>query len=149
MNKIILFSIFYFLFFVFLATPVALGVGILGPLVPCGNEYDSEGHITNPCGWCHLFELAKNIIDWLMIIAIPITVAMAVYGGIMIMISAGSPEKAKSGREIIKAAVVGLLVVLLAWLILDTIFKVVTPEEGEYFKQKFGPWNELKCRPPD
>ncbi len=114
-------------------------------LVPCGGPSPEP-----PCTWCHLYQLGKSIIDFMMMIIIPITAIMIVYGGIMIMIAGGSPEKVKQGRSIVTAAIIGLLIALLSWLIIDTIFKVLTvqTEEGNYFENQFGPWNELRCELP-
>ena len=123
MKKIILLSTFYFLLSVASASAA---------LVPCG------GSGQEPCQFCDLFKLVKNVLDFGVKIAIPIAVIAIVYGGIMILTAGASPERAKQGKDIVTAAIIGLVIVLLAWLILDTLIKLIA-------KGEFGPWNQLKC----
>jgi hypothetical protein len=105
-------------------------------LVPCGTS------TTPPCTWCHLMLLIKNIIDLLMNIVFPLAAVMIVIGGIMIMTAGGSTERVSRGKQILTAAVIGLLIALLSWLVIDTIIKVLaTGWDG----LKVGPWNKLSC----
>ena len=125
---------FVFLFGVsFAALPLAVQAA---GLVPCG------GQGQNPCTWCHLMQLAKNIINFMMYIVFPLTAIMIVVGGIMIMTAGGSTERVAKGREIVTAAVVGLLIALLSWLIIDTIIGIIAVG---WDNLKIGPWNKLKC----
>ncbi len=105
-------------------------------LVPCGTSS------TPPCTWCHLSQLFKNLIDFAIYIIFPLAVVMIIVGGGFIMTAAGSTERVSKGREIITAAVVGLLIALLSWLLIDTIIKIVGVGWGSL---KIGPWNEIKC----
>jgi len=143
MKKTILFFIFYFLFFI----SVANAAGLV-PLVPCGGK-DASGNSQPACTWCYLMQMFKNIVDFLIYIIFPIAAAMIVIGGISIMTAAGSPAKISKGREIITAAIIGLLIALFSWLIIDTIIKVLAGiptggGAGEILKG-LGPWNTLKC----
>jgi hypothetical protein len=123
MKKIILFSIFYFLFSILV---------VEAALVPCGPGIGKE------CTWCDFGQLIKNIIDFLMYIVIPLAAIMIVVGGIMIMTAGGSTERVSNGKKIVTAAIVGLLIALLSWLIIDTIIKLLTGG-------RIGPWNKLTC----
>ncbi len=129
MKKVILLSTFYFL----ASTLIVQSAG----LVPCG------GINEKPCSYCDLLELFKGVIDFLMYIIFPLATIMIVWGGIVIMTARESPERVKQGRGIITAAVVGILIALLSWLILDTIFKVVAVG---WSNTGLGPWNQLKCQ---
>ena len=60
-------------------------------LVPCGGEGQ------NPCTWCHLMQLIKNVINFLMYIVFPLAAIMIVVGGIMIMTAGGSTERVAKG----------------------------------------------------
>ncbi|HDH31272.1 MAG TPA: hypothetical protein ENH26_00675 [Candidatus Wolfebacteria bacterium] len=101
-------------------------------LVPCGTS------TTNPCTWCDLGQLIANIIDFLVKIAIVIAVVFIVWGGFIIMTAGGSPERAKNGRDIIKSAVIGIIITLGAWLIINTVIKLVLQAD-------IGPWNQISC----
>ena len=122
--KIFLLSTFYFL----LSTPLSFAAG----LVPC------EGI---DCTWCDLFALAKNVIDYALMIIFPLAAIMIVYGGIIMMTARDNANKFTQGKDVMTAAVIGILIALLSWLILDTVFKIIAPG----FDGNFGPWNELSC----
>lgn len=116
-----------------------LGFGIstsaaLGPIVPCTGLN---------CSWCDLLRLGKNIIDFLMYAIFPIATVMIIWGGFLILISGGSIDRAQRGRKALTAAIAGLLIALLAWIILDTIIKIVAPN---FQAASFGPWNQLQCQ---
>jgi len=135
MKKIILFSIFYFLFSTLI---------VEAALVPCGGEGQPA------CTWCDLMQLIKNVIDFLMYLVIPLSVIMIVVGGIIIMTAAGSTQRASRGKEIVTAALTGLLIALLSWIIIDTILKIIStaPQgSGPAVIEGYGPWNKIKCNP--
>lgn len=107
-------------------------------LVPCGNEYNNEGTITNPCVWNDLLRLFKIIIDFTIYTLIfPISAAMIIIGGIFIMTAGSSTSRVGKGKEIITAAVVGLLIALLSWLIINTIINILA---GDRLWYTLEPW---------
>ncbi len=106
-------------------------------LVPCG------GVGQNPCTWCDFGVMANNIFNFTVYsIIIPIAVAVVIWGGFVIMTAGGSPEKVKSGRDIIKSAIIGIIITLAAWLIIDTIIKIAATG---WSSLKIGPWNQIGC----
>jgi hypothetical protein len=134
MKKIILLSTLYLI----LSTALVQAAG----LVPCGDSGEPD------CNWCFLMQMVKNVIDFLVYIAIPLAVLMIIVGGIMIMTAAGSTSRVAKGREILTAAIVGLIIALLSWLIIDTILKMLVgaPEGGSAAIIKgLGPWNQIQC----
>jgi len=136
LSKILTFYI-VILIFTFLIFNFANAAG----LVPCGTERDAQGTITNPCTWPKLMQLFKNIIDFIIYnIMFPLSAVMIVVGGIFIMTAGGSTSRVSTGREIITAAVVGLIIALLSWLIIDTIIKIVAVG---WNAASLGPWNQL------
>lgn len=127
-------TIFYLLSVLFCASLAALPNTVQAALVPCG-----PGTAKAMCDWCDLGQLVKNVIDFtLTYIAIPLATAFVAVGGFMIMVAGGSPERAKKGRDILKAAIIGLIIALGAWLIIDTVIKLLTGNQ-------FGPWNKISC----
>ena len=116
-------------------------------LVPCGKpcaSYDSSGKCVEtfgsqnpadpsyiplweaqPCTFCHFLQLGQNVMNFFLMIVFPLAILMLVYGGILIMFSAGSPSRVSRGKEIITAAIVGVLIALLAWLFIDITIRVL------------------------
>lgn len=119
-----------------------------GPIVPCGTSINRE-----PCTICHLGVLIINLTKFLMqSIAFPASVLLIAIGGIVIMTAGPSEERVTTGKKILTNTIVGLLIVMLAWLAVDTIIKILTGTidfsgpPGSLFTNltvKFGPWNQI------
>lgn len=88
-------------------------------LVTCGT-------VKNPCTFCHLGDLLKNIVNWLLTIYFPLAAAVVAYGGALYVFSFGSPQRAAQGQAAIKAAVIGMVIVLGAWMIVGGFLYLVT-----------------------
>ncbi|MEK9186221.1 MAG: hypothetical protein AAB885_01400 [Patescibacteria group bacterium] len=115
MKKIILLFTFCFV----LSTTVAFAA-----LIPC------EGL---ECQFCHFAELIGRVINFGLKLVIPIGVVFIAWGGLEILTAAGSTEKAKKGKDILTAAVIGIVIALTAWLLLSTLLQIITG-------QGFTPW---------
>jgi len=63
-----------------------------------------------------------------------------VYGGVTFLISGGSPDKIKKGQEILKAAVIGIIITFSSALIINTLLKGVgIDQSGTGGAAKFDP----------
>jgi len=79
-----------------------------------GFETDSANRLPNPLGVSNLNDLATKLIDALMILAVPVVIAMAMYGAYKIIISAGDPKKAQEGGKTILYAALGFGLLLIS-----------------------------------
>ncbi len=70
--------------------------------------------------------LAINIIQYALGFLGLVAVAMIIMGGFMWMTSSGNEQRVTKGKEIIKWAVVGLMVVLLSWAIVVFVYSGIT-----------------------
>lgn len=121
MKKTTLIPVLFFAFCFLFSTASAFAAG----LVPCGGDGESA------CTFCHLVQLGENIIyNLLLKIGPTIATIFIIWGAFMMMLSGGSPEKAKKGREIMTSAIVGLVIAFAAWLIIDTIFNFLVKGSG-------------------
>jgi hypothetical protein len=68
-----------------------------------------------------LMELVSAIFGFLLIIAGLATFVMIVWGGISYLTSAGDPSKTSDAKSQIFSAVLGLIIILASWMILNTI----------------------------
>jgi len=80
-----------------------------------------------PCGFCDGLLVVANVIDFATKMSLIIAAAMFAYGGIRLMVSAGSPDGASSAKTIIRGAVIGLIITLCAWLIVNTLLTFLSP----------------------
>lgn len=126
-------------------------IGSTGPLVPCGyapGRTDVPAEYTVPCNLCHIAVLTINITNYLIYwVAFPAVVILVAIGGIMILIAGPSEERQAAGKKILTTTVIGLIIVFLSWLIVDTAIKVATGNFSAAgtgaFIQDFGPWNQI------
>ena len=94
------------------------------------------------CDMCTLAEMGHNIVMTLIYAAFIIVVIMTITGGLRMFFSGGNPESLKTARKHITSAITGLLIVLLAWVVLNLLFTVFTDLEGEWYILK-----GLSCQP--
>ncbi len=111
--------------------------GDTGGLVPCsGNE----------CGTCHVVQLANNVTDIIIDLALGISVLIFMYAGWLMISAAGNSTQIKKGKDVMLNVLVGLIIILTAWLVVDVMLKSLLPG-GQV---KFGtnapmPWNQIVC----
>ena len=90
------------------------------------------------CSLCDGLQVAINIVNDLTTLAIIITVGMIVYGAVRMMLSGGSETLVKEARGIITSAVIGLVIVLCGWLIVNTFIHILSGNIDF-------PWANIKC----
>jgi len=86
--------------------PVFTSAGI----IPC----------TDNCGYNDLIKLAKNLIDWVMMISVPIATGVFAWAGFKYMTS-GVVDQKNEAKEMLKKVLIGFVVILSAWLIVSTL----------------------------
>lgn len=120
-NFKLLVVVFVFSFLIFgLALP-AQAISVPGwPIVPCGTS------TTFPCTRCDLFKLIKNVVDFITGgLMPPVAVLLFVWAGFLILMGGANPGLVTKGKEIFKNTSVGLIIMLSAWMITNTIIQSV------------------------
>lgn len=112
-----------------------------GSFVPCGgNIIDANGNITDKqpeCGYQHLLILVNNIIKWIILISVPVAAGVFAWAGFKYMTTGISDQKSEA-KAMINKVFIGFVVILSAWIIVNTItntllrpeFKEAVPIEG-------------------
>ncbi|MBD3270434.1 hypothetical protein GF376_02820 [Candidatus Peregrinibacteria bacterium] len=59
-----------------------------------------------------------------------VAVLMVIYGGILVLTSAGDPEKAGKGKKILLFAVIGIVIILLSFAFVNTVLGAGTGTEA-------------------
>ncbi|MEK7506125.1 MAG: hypothetical protein AAB572_00790 [Patescibacteria group bacterium] len=91
-----------------------------------------------PCSLCDGLQVAINIVNGLTTAAIVIATAMIIYGAVRLMLSGGSEQMFKDAKGTITSAVIGLAIVLGAWLIINTVIHIISGNVNF-------PWASIKC----
>ena len=130
------------MFLVIFAIPVlftyAQGVGGAGGFVPCSGP---------DCQACHVVALAQNILEWLIVVGVFVIGLIFAIGGLKITMSAGNTEAVSSAKSSMTNAIIGLIIMLAAWLIIDTVFKLFINTSASSGSVSLGVWNEIQCAP--
>jgi len=110
-------------------------------LVPCSGGYD--------CTLCDLLKLIVNIANFMVKDVLPpLAGLLFLIGGIMMVVSAGSEERYKKGKQVLVNTAIGVVIVLGSWVIVNTI--IVTLGKNVDTFQADSWWNpNISCRVPN
>jgi hypothetical protein len=110
-------------------------------IVPCGNTYDEQGRERNPndvaneCGLDDFVIMVRNIINAIIIIAIPVTMIVITWIGILLLTAQGDSGKITRAKETLWKVVIGFIVILSAWLVVQIVFMSITGKNFiDFFK---------------
>ncbi len=107
-------------------------------LVPCSGI---------ECQACHAIELVQRILNFIVMIASGIAVLLFSYAGFLMLTAAGNTGKIEKGKGVFMNVLIGIVIVLAGWLIIDTIMKAMFEGSALSGTQGFGGWNEIQCAP--
>lgn len=108
-----------------------------GLIIPCGC-LDRSGDTA--CGLNEALQTLVNVSKVILAITGAAAMLMFAYGGVMFIIAAGAQDKVQQGKDAIKAATIGIVIVLTAWLIVNFTISAITKGEvtgGDIFDR---PW---------
>lgn len=130
----------------FLATPTM--AADTKKLIPCNGP---------DCSACHVVQLGNNLIVLLVQLLSLAAIIMIVIAGFRLVMSGGNSEAWESAKKNFTNIIIGIILVMSAWLIVDTIMKALVVgndggdlSSGRSYGQEgpfnnFGPWNQLQC----
>ena len=143
-----LFIILYSLFFIH----GFAGAWVIGePIVPCGG-IDVNGNPQPKCSQCELLHLVDNLMDFILIAAAPILATFFfIAAGLYIMLGGAKPDMLATGKRMFTSAMIGIIIVMLAWLITNTLITtliaptVTNVPSGGTFTFNSANWFNLAC----
>ncbi len=77
--------------------------------------------LTNPLGTTSIREVISRLIQSILGVTGSVALLMFVYGGFLFLVSAGEPNKVKTGKEVMKYAALGLIIIVGAYTIVRAI----------------------------
>lgn len=95
-------------------------------------------NVKGPCTFCDAAKVASNITDFLVQLTLILGVAMTMWGAFQMMMSGGSEERYKKGKNTIVWAVIGIAVALGSWIIVNTLLHLLTGRADF-------PWSDIVC----
>jgi len=73
-----------------------------------------------------VLQLIAKIISWALYVAGAIAVLFVIIGGYRYLVSAGNEEAAKKGRQTVVNALIGLVIIILAYVIVNAVANFLT-----------------------
>ena len=101
-----------------LIVPLEAGAAIVPS---CGVSVDQGGHLINPCGFDALMQLIQNAITFLLWFTVPVAALLFSYAGFLYLTAGDNPGNVEKAHKIFKDAVIGVVIMLVAWLVVYLI----------------------------
>lgn len=97
------------------------------------------------CSACDLASMGNEILKWLIGMLFIVFAAIAAVGGFGLVTSAGNVEAKSAAKSKLTNAIIGIVIVLAAWLLVDTVMKgLLAGGTGDI--AGYGPWSSVKCQ---
>lgn len=137
--------------FFMLPTEASAASTFFGPIVPPECNCEPEGGITgdgvtvkaSAADYGCVLQTIQNATNFAVSMgAIMVVIAIA-YAGALLMLTPTNPGNREMARGAVMKAVVGLLVLLSAWLIVDFVMKMVYNADAMAGNVSLGPWNAI------
>ena len=110
-----------------LAPVVAIGAGLPDKIVTCDGV---------DCKVCDVATTAQNVLNMGIFVTIFLSAVLFAWAGWKHVTAGGDSGKVGEARRIFTNVGIGLVLILAAWLIVDTLMKTLT-------NGSFGPWNKV------
>lgn len=112
-----------------------------GPIVP------KECH-SCPCGFAGVLEIMRHLMNFAVTFGVVVLTIVVAYAGLMYIMSAANPENRRQANGLITGAIIGMVLVLSSWLIIDFVMRTLY-SGADGTAGKFGPWNSILAEDAD
>ncbi len=102
-------------------------------LVPCGG-YKADGTPESPCTVSDIFVLIARVTNWLIMMAGVYAVYVIVGAGFWLIVSSGEEEKITARKKQLSEAVVGFVIVMMAFMMVNTAVNALLINEDKSCK---------------
>ncbi|MCE9541506.1 hypothetical protein K8R03_03010 [Candidatus Kaiserbacteria bacterium] len=123
------------------ASIVSVGTLLLTPFAAAAQSATLSNKIVTcdgvNCTVCNLADTAQNLLNTGIYVMIILSAVMFAWAGFQALTSGGNSEKYTSARRIFGNVVIGLVIVLTGWIVIDTLMKTLVGDG------KLGPWNKV------
>lgn len=104
-----------------LSPATALAQEAAGAFDPCASTAAEGGVLASGCGDTTFGTVFGNLINFIFVFAVVLALGFLIFGGIRWITSGGDKAGVESARNTIIAAIVGLVVIVLAYFILNLL----------------------------
>ena len=125
---------------------LAATTDFFGPIVPQGGSCLCPNTAMD---WGCLLQVFQSVMNFLISFSILAVVFFIAWGGFTLITSGGNPSARTQATNRMLNAVVGLVLILGAWLIVDSVMKYLYNPSTAFSGQQFGPWNTILGSDPN
>lgn len=129
-------TVFLFVTFLIVVVPVATyAQGGFKTLVP---ENCSGANAATNCGFCDLAELAQNVLNDAVYLAVFFSAILFAWAGFKMLTNGGNMHQISEARQIFTDVAIGLIIILAGWLVVDTLMRILVGGQIGGL-----PWNKI------
>lgn len=88
--------------------------------------------------------MGNTILKWLIGALFAVFAVVAAMGGFGLVTSGGNPEAKNEAKSKLVNALIGIIIVLASWLLIDTVMRGLLSSGTDQITG-YGPWSEVKC----
>lgn len=128
------------------AVSFAAGLPLLDPnwhIVPDPHELDETCAPGSPLGIGAVVVLLQNLMNAAVSLTVIVMTLVIAYAGFLFLTSPFNSENRSKAKTTLWNTVVGVFLVLSAWLIMDFAMKILYNPEATFGGKAIGPWNEV------
>lgn len=114
-----------------------------GGLVSCGNS--SNPILATMCNLCDIGTLIQNIINFLILLSIPLLAGLFAWAGILYFTAQGGSESIDKAHRIFKSVFIGFVMVVMAYFVVQTLLSAILDQQNFFTS---GSWSNLQCADP-
>lgn len=100
-----------------------------GPLVTRECGYDGG----RMCNFTDLMSMINRIINYIFVLVLPIAAIIFAYAGYLYIVSAGDPQKRTAAKNAMTKLVIGIVIIMMAWILVKTILVALGVKAGFSF----------------
>ena len=102
-----------------------------GTIVPqCGN-FGTDGSF-NACSFCDFMQLVRNVLNFILFLTMVTAGALFAWAGWLFATGGDNPSNIAKGKNIFKSVIIGLVLVLGAYTIVNTLMKMLVTDDFSF-----------------
>jgi hypothetical protein len=105
-------------------------IAVITPAVAFGGPFDQIvpkcSDTAEGCNLKDLITLGENVLNFVLALAVTVSAVMFAWAGFLYITSAGNEQKVGHAKTLFAAVIIGLIIILTAWLVVDTLLKALT-----------------------
>ncbi|MDB5244912.1 MAG: hypothetical protein JWN90_17 [Parcubacteria group bacterium] len=122
------------------ATHAAGVVGVFSPIIDQSGICLCTGMAPS---WGCVLQTIQNAVNVGISVGVVICVLYMAYAGVLFMMSSANPGLREQGKTRLMNGVIGMVVVLGAWVAVDFVMKALYDPSATFSGHNFGPWNSI------